>query len=154
MKLTVVGHLCLDVVHRHDGTEKRSYGGIYFAVAAMANIASDADTVFPVFGVGENEFDEVRERLAKYPNVNTDGLFSFKGETNQVHLFYTDKESRTECSKHISSPIPFSRVEPFLAVQGIFLDMISGSDITLETLDQIGSRCARRTRRFTLTYTV
>jgi len=39
-------HLCLDVIHRYDGTEKKGYGGIYFAVAAMANIASDADTIF------------------------------------------------------------------------------------------------------------
>ncbi|MGA9408691.1 MAG: carbohydrate kinase family protein [Bacteroidota bacterium] len=137
MKLSIIGHLCLDVIHRSDGTEKKGYGGIYFAVGAMASIASDTDTVFPVFGVGEKEFDAVRQLLAKYPNVNTDGIFSFEGETNQVHLFYSDKETRTECSKHISSPIPFSRIEPFLPVHGIFLDMISGLDITLETLDQI-----------------
>ncbi|MGA7161037.1 MAG: carbohydrate kinase family protein [Bacteroidota bacterium] len=137
MKLTVIGHLCLDVIHRPDGTEKTGYGGILFAVGAMANIASESDTIFPVFGVGEKKFDAVRQLLAQYPNVNTDGIYSFEGETNQVHLFYNDKETRTECSKHISSPIPFSRIEQFLSVQGIFLDMISGSDITLETLDQI-----------------
>ncbi len=137
MKLTVIGHLCLDVIHRHDGTDKKGYGGIYFAVAALANIASDADTIFPVFGVGKKEFDDVRTLLSKYPNINIDGIFSFEGETNQVHLFYSDEETRTECSKHISSPIPFSRIEPYLSVHGIFLDMISGSDITLETLDQI-----------------
>ena len=137
MKLTIIGHVCLDVIHRYDGTEKKGYGGIYFAAAAMANIASDADTIFPVFGVGEKEFDDVRKLLAKYPNVNTDGIYSFEGETNHVHLFYSDRETRTECSKHISSPIPFSRIEPFLSVHGVFLNMISGSDITLETLDQI-----------------
>ena len=137
MKLTIIGHLCLDVIHRPDGTEKNGYGGIYFAVGAMANIASNTDTIFPVFGVGGKNFEAVRQLLAKYPNVNTDGIFSFEGETNQVHLFYSDKETRTECSKHISPPIPFSRIEPFLSVHGIFLDMISGFDITLETLDQI-----------------
>ena len=137
MKLTIIGHLCLDVIHRPDGTETTSYGGIYFAVCAMANIASNTDTLYPVFGVGEKEFDAVKQLLAKYPNVDTGGIFPFKGETNQVHLFYSDKETRTECSKHISSPIPFSRIEPFLSVHGIFLDMISGSDITLETLDEI-----------------
>ncbi|HTY12223.1 MAG TPA: carbohydrate kinase family protein [Bacteroidota bacterium] len=137
MKLTVIGHLCLDVIHRPDGTEKQGYGGIYFAVMALANIASDADTIFPVFGVGEKEFEAVKQALMKYPNVNTDGIFSFQGETNQVHLYYSNQETRTECSKHISSPIPYSRIEPFLSVHGIFLDMISGADITLDTLDQI-----------------
>jgi len=137
VKLTVIGHLCLDVIHRPDGTEKQGYGGIYFAVMALANIASDADTIFPVFGVGEKEFEAVKQALMKYPNVNTDGIFSFQGETNQVHLYYSNQETRTECSKHISSPIPYSRIEPFLSVHGIFLDMISGADITLDTLDQI-----------------
>jgi len=137
VKLTVIGHLCLDVIHRYDGTEKQGYGGIYFAVAALANIASDADTIVPVFGVGEKEFDAVKQSLARYPNVNTESIFLLPGETNHVHLYYSDQETRTECSKHISPPIPFSRIEPFLSVHGIFLDMISGGDITLETLDQI-----------------
>jgi len=68
--------------------------------------------------------------------VNTDGLFSFEGETNQVHLFYSDKERGPNVRSifHLRS---VSRIEPFLSVHGIFLDMISGSDITLETLDQI-----------------
>jgi len=144
VKLTVIGHLCLDVIHRPDGTEKQGYGGIYFAVMALANIASDADTIFPVFGVGEKEFEAVKQALMKYPNVNTDGIFSFQGETNQVHLYYSNQETRTECSKHISSPIPYSRIEPFLSVHGIFLDMISGADISLDTLDQI--RLAVRTK--------
>ena len=137
MKFTIVGHLCLDVIHQTDGTETKSYGGIYFAVGALAGIASAADTIYPVFGVGENDFEPVRSLMAQYPNVDASGIFPFQGETNQVHLYYTDKESRTECSKHIAAPIPFSRIEPFLSVQGIFLDMISGSDITLDTLDQI-----------------
>ena len=137
MKFTVIGHLCLDVIHHPDGTETRSYGGIYFAVGALASIASDSDTVYPVFGVGEKEIEDVRQLLAKYTNVDASGIFSFEGETNEVHLFYKDAETRAECSTHISSPIPFTRIEPFLSVQGIFLDMISGSDVTLETLDQI-----------------
>ena len=137
MKFTVIGHPCLDVIHHPDGTETQSYGGIYFAVAALASIAPDTDTVYPVFGVGSKEFDNVRELMSKFPNVDANGVFSFEGETNQVHLYYSDNESRTECSKHISAPIPYSRIEPYLSVHGIFLDMISGSDVTLETLDQI-----------------
>lgn len=137
MKLTIIGHLCLDVIHHPDGTETQSHGGIYFAVGAMASIASDADTVYPVFGVGEKDFDSVRLLMAQYPNVDASGIFAYPGETNQVHLYYRNNESRTECSKHIASPIAFSQIEPFLSVQGIFLDMISGSDVTLDTLDQI-----------------
>lgn len=137
MKITVIGHFCLDVIHRPDGTETTGYGGIYFAVAALANIAAEGDVIFPVFGIGEGEFESVKRALARYPNVVTEGIYSFTGETNRVHLFYENETSRTECSKSIASPIPFSRIEPYLSVHGVFLDMISGYDITLETLDQI-----------------
>ncbi|HTR82153.1 MAG TPA: carbohydrate kinase family protein [Bacteroidota bacterium] len=140
MKFTIIGHLCLDVIHHADGSESRGFGGIYFAVGAMASIASETDTIFPVFGVGEKEFDDVQRLMKAFPNVDASGIFSFSGDTNQVHLFYGtngNSESRIECSKHISAPVPFSRIEPFLNVQGIFLDMISGFDVTLETLDQI-----------------
>jgi sugar/nucleoside kinase (ribokinase family) len=129
--------MCLDVIHHLDGTETKSYGGIYFAVAAMANIALESDVIAPVFGVGEKDFDSVKQLLARYANVDTDGMYSFAEETNQVHLFYGDKGTRTECSKHIAPPVPFSRIEPYLAVHGIALNMISGSDVTLDTLDQI-----------------
>lgn len=137
MKFTIIGHFCLDVIHHPDGAETKSYGGIYFAVAAMANIAAGGDTIYPVFGVGKKEFDAVKQLLSRYSNVDTEGIFSFDSETNHVHLYYGDGGTRKECSKHISSPIPFTHIEPYLSVHGIFLNMISGSDITLETLDQI-----------------
>jgi sugar/nucleoside kinase (ribokinase family) len=137
MKFTVIGHLCLDVIHHPDGTETKSYGGIYFAVAALANIASKDDVIYPVFGAGEEEFEAVKQIFSRYPNVDIEGVYHIAGETNHVHLFYGDKGTRTECSKHIAPSIPFSRIEPYLSVHGILLNMISGSDIALDTLDQI-----------------
>jgi sugar/nucleoside kinase (ribokinase family) len=144
MKLTIIGHMCIDVNHYADGKEVESLGGIYFAVAAMANIAEKNDTIYPVFGIGKDAFEPVKEKLSHYPNVNTTGLFSFEGETNHVHVFHKEGKSVIECSESISAPIPFSRIEPFLSVNGILVNMISGSDITLETLDEI--RLAARSK--------
>src|SRR3990172_5786411 len=137
MKFTIIGHLCLDVIHHPDGTETKSYGGIHFAVAAMANIASAGDVICPVFGVGEGEFQAVKQLVERYPNVDGGGIFSFAGVTNHVHLFYGDKGTRTECSKDIAPAIPFSRIEPYLSGQGILINMVSGYDVVLETIDQI-----------------
>lgn len=137
MKFAIIGHLCSDIIHGQNGKETASYGGIFYSAAAMANIASGDDVIYPVFGVAEKDFDRVKEMMSLYPNVDTAGIYSFAGVTNEVHLFYSDKGTRTECSKHISAPIPFSRIEDFLSVHGILIDMISGSDITLDTLDQV-----------------
>jgi sugar/nucleoside kinase (ribokinase family) len=137
MKITVIGHLCLDIIQHADGTETRSPGGIYFSVATLANLLSRSDTILPVFGVGKNDYDEIITLLQRYPNVDASAVFKFNGPTNQVRLEYKDKRERVECSTNIAEPIPIKKIRPQLDVDVILINMISGSDITLETLDEI-----------------
>jgi adenosine kinase len=137
MKVVVIGHLCLDVIQHPGGTETKGYGGIFFSVAALANLLPHSDTVAPVFGVGKDDYDALIARLREYPNVDTDGIYRFPGPSNQVHLYYEDNCERVECSKHISEPIPLRKIRAHLDADLIFVNMISGVDITLETLDEI-----------------
>ncbi|CUS96031.1 carbohydrate kinase family protein [Candidatus Kryptobacter tengchongensis] len=141
MKYGLVGHLCLDVIHLPDGSEVQSYGGIFFSLASLANIVDDEDIIYPVFGVGDVDYDKFIERIKIYPNVVTDGIFKFSGFTNRVHLFYQDRNERTECSMHIAKPIEFERLKFLLevGVDGIFINMISGFDVELETLRKLRS---------------
>jgi len=137
MTITVIGHLCLDIIEFPDGKEAQGYGGIFFSIAALANLLGPNDTVLPIFGVGKADYDSFIERLKAYPNVNTSGIFKFSGPTNQVRLSYSSKEKRIERSEHISEPISWKRIRPFLESDMILVNMISGFDITLETLDEI-----------------
>jgi sugar/nucleoside kinase (ribokinase family) len=156
MKITVIGHLCVDVFHRLDGTEEKKFGGIFHSVAALANIAADRDTIFPVFGVGEKEFNDVKNAFAQYKNIDDSGIFQFPGESNYVH-YYDD--SPNERSLNISKPIPFSNIKKFLNVDGVYINMISGKDITINTLDEIrlevrGKKCPIHLDMHCLTLTV
>jgi sugar/nucleoside kinase (ribokinase family) len=137
MKITVIGHLCLDVIQHPDGSETQSYGGIFFAVATLANLLGPGDTVAPVFGVGKADYDALTGRLKAYPNVDRSGIYQFNGPTNQVRLIYSSTSQRTECSKHISEPIPLKRIRPHLDADLILVNMISGFDVTLDTFDEI-----------------
>jgi sugar/nucleoside kinase (ribokinase family) len=149
MRIGLIGHLCLDVVHLPDGLgnehASESYGGIIWAVATLANLLSSDDVICPVFGIGTNEFDKVMKRLSRYENVDTAGIFKMDGPTNQVHLFYgTNGSQRVECSKYISDPIPFSRMERLTQADGILINMVSGFDITLETLNKIRTESSKQ----------
>ncbi len=137
MKITVIGHICLDVISHPDGSETQSPGGIYFSVATLANLLSPADSVVPVFGVGRNEYDDIIRLLERYPNVDTSAIYRMNAPTNQVHLIYKDSKERIECSKHIAEPIPIKKIRPHLDADIVLVNMISGLDITLETLDEI-----------------
>ncbi len=137
MLITVVGHICLDVIHHADGSESQGYGGIFYSLAALANIADSNTKIFPVFGVGSKDYTQLIERLSAYKNVDTSGIYKTDGHTNQVHLYYQDNNHRIECSKDIAKPIPFKKIKPYLDTNMILINMISGFDITLETLDEI-----------------
>ncbi len=137
MKILVLGHLCLDVIHPVDGPEIESVGGIYYAVATLASLVDARDRVIPVFGVNEQEHASLIERLSRFPTVDPSGIYPFPEPTNRVHLYYNRRGSRIECSKDISAPIPFERIRRFLSVDAILVNMISGFDLSLETLDAV-----------------
>ncbi|GEM_PF-240912 len=140
MIITLIGHLCKDMIHRPGGTEpqQESFGGIMYSLLTLANLMSEKDSIQPVFGVGQADYDLLMEQLTPYKNIDTSGIFKLKAQTNQVHLFYEQNAStRIECSKNISPPIPFTRIKPYLDGDGVLINMVSGSDITLETLDYI-----------------
>jgi sugar/nucleoside kinase (ribokinase family) len=137
VKIAVVGHLCLDIIRHSDGKETKSYGGIFYSVGALANLLKPGDVISPVFGVGKNDYDSLVSHIENWKNVDTSGIYRMNGHTNQVTLTYEPSGQRIECSKHISEPIPFKKIEPVLSTDMILINMISGFDITLETLDEI-----------------
>ena len=139
-KVTVIGHLARDVHHlMNDGNEEVvvTLGGIYYSVAALSVLLAPEDKIVPVFGIHEEEYDKIVEQLQRFGNVDPKGVYKTKEKTNEVHFFSNPSVGRTECSKHIMSPIPFSKIKPFLDVDGILINMASGFDILLETLDNI-----------------
>lgn len=140
MNITVIGHLCLDSIRRPDGGTTESYGGIYFSLATLAHLLPEGDTVIPVFGVGKDEHAAFMEHLGAFPNIDTSCLYRMPGATNSVTLSYGTAGGRTEVSKDIPEPVPWKKIQPACDSDLILVNMISGSDITLETLDEIRMR--------------
>ncbi len=141
IEITVIGHPARDFFHTFDasGNEQvvEAPGGVFYSIATLASILSPDDTIVPVFGVHEEEYDAVVDRLHSFENVDPKGIFKTKERINEVHFFHTPAGERKECSKHISSPIPFQRIKPHLDAHGVLVNMASGFDILLETLDNI-----------------
>ncbi len=141
LQITVIGHLARDVFHVVDpsGNEQviEALGGVFYSVATLSVLLSADDSVIPVFGVREDEYEMIVQRMQRFGNVDTRGIFKTTELMNEVHFFSSPSGERTECSKHIASPIPFQRIKPYLDVHGILITMASGFDILLETLDGI-----------------
>jgi hypothetical protein len=140
-KVTVIGHLARDLYHGTDSEGNAQVtevlGGVYYSIAALSALLAPGDSIFPVFGVHEDEYDAIVEQMKHFGNVQTQGIFKSKEKVNEVHYFGNQSGGTTQCSKHIASPIPYQRIKPCLDTHGILINMASGFDILLETLDEI-----------------
>lgn len=146
MKIIVIGHFCIE--HLHSENETPAFGGIFNSIAAFTQIASAEDKIIPVTSIGHCEYDEVLLKLEKFPVVVKEGISIFEGTTNNV-FSTTETECILRNTLPISPTIPFSQIEPFLKdADAVYVNMFTGFDITLETLDRI--RLEIRARRIPL----
>jgi sugar/nucleoside kinase (ribokinase family) len=137
MTITVIGHVCIDQYQGPKGTHEQ-WGGILYSLLTLANLMGEGDTVRPVCSVGASDFDTLMQLLGRYPTIDTSGIYTTDEPTNRVMLLYHQNgEHRTECSHRIAAPIPWTRIKPFVQADGILINMVSGFDITLETLDHL-----------------
>jgi len=137
MKLLVVGHLCVDGVHRGGRLVRERWGGIANAVAALGRMAAEADTVIPVCGVGAAEREGFLRWLGRYGAVDPAGVFPLEGPTNRIDVYDRPGGPAVACAQSVAPPVPWERIRRFLSSDGILINMVSGADITLETLDQV-----------------
>lgn len=142
MNYLVIGEPCVDVIHNANNKTIRSYGGILYSVISMAVLAKENDNIIPVMNLGEDEFDNVINIFKKYPNIKIYGVNKVKHPTRKVILYYnlynTDKSARTEKSSEATYTLDYVQCENFLKMaDAILVNMISGIDITLDTLKNI-----------------
>lgn len=135
MKFLLIGHFCFDVFHPADGSEQERPGGIYHAAAMLSALAARNDVVLPVCGLAKEDFTRVSSLFGALPGVSPDALFRIDTPTNKVHML-PDREG-VVCSSDIAPPIPFEKLRRHLGSDAILVNMESGFDIALETLDQI-----------------
>jgi len=137
MKFLLIGHYAVDVFHLTRGRTDERPGGILNSAVALAGIVGEKDRIVPVCGVHEGDYDALIERLAAFPVIDSSGVFKTPSATNCVEYYPQEGGTVAACPKVIAPPIPFERIRPFLGVGGVLVNMVSGEDITLETLDQI-----------------
>ena len=142
MKYLIIGEPCVDVIHKADGESIHSYGGILYSVIALSVLAGKDDIICPVMNLGADEYDNITGILKKYPNIELDGIYKVSHPTRKVNLYYnlynSGKSARMETSTEPTYTIDFASIEKFLpGADAILVNMISGVDITIDTLKSI-----------------
>ncbi|MBW7889287.1 MAG: carbohydrate kinase family protein [Bacteroidetes bacterium] len=148
MKIIIIGHI--NTVHRQfeESQTVQTFGGTFSSIAAMAGIASNEDTIIPVFSVGHDEYDDVLKECAQFSNIETKGISLHHGKTDALLL---DGKSGKILQNSLAMvpAVSFGELEPHLkSADAVYVNMQSGFDITLDTLDHI--RLEIRSRRIPL----
>ena len=142
MNYLITGEPCVDIIHKANGETTHSYGGILYSVLSMAVLSSENDSVTPIMNLGEDEYENIINILKKYPKIKIHGITKVKHPTRQVNLYYdmynADKSARVEKSTEPTRTLNYLQCESYFHMaDAILINMISGTDITIDTLKNI-----------------
>jgi len=148
MKLAVIGEPCIDFIYIGNTLPKKQIGGIFYSLISLAVMGREHE-IYPVMNVGEDEYSFITYYLKNFPNIKHDFIFKCSHNTRTVNLYYKDINSvlnthsktydREESSTEPVPPVNLSRtdIEFLLQMDGILVNMVSGKDIELETIEEL-----------------
>jgi sugar/nucleoside kinase (ribokinase family) len=137
MKFLILGHFSYDVFHGADGSERVQAGGLQRAIRHLSGMCARQDRIIPVSCVGVDDHATILEDMGDLQNVDLSALYVQDVPTHRVHYYPGNNGTVVACVKDLSPPIPFDRIKKFIEVDGILVNMMSGVDVRLETLDEI-----------------
>lgn len=134
MKFLLIGHSVEDHIFENGNTKPVQPGGIFYSAAGIYFLKEINDEVFLSTNISENNyylFSEV------YENINK-SLFNYVKNVPKVHLTIHKEKEREEKYENIDSEINIKLID-YNLFAGIYINMITGFDITLEKLKEIRS---------------
>ena len=133
----MVGTLVYDLIQPLIGDTVQGYGGIYHTLVSLSSLCQSDDEIIPVTYVGEDHWQRVRQFIDNEKNISPGGLVPIKAKTNCSILKYYSQSERTEVSIEPYPPLRFAHIESFLDCDMMLINMISGWDIDLNTLQEV-----------------
>ena len=140
----------MDYIHRGKETTSKQFGGILYSLVSLAVISKGKAVVYPVMNLGEDEYDNVTGFLKTIGNIDLSYINKTPHKTRVVNLFYKDKDSvlnvstkktydREENSTEPTLPVEYEQIKELLPkLDGILINLVSGVDVTLSSLQFTG----------------
>ena len=145
MTLGVLGTMVWDRIDHPDGETVERWGGISYSLAAAAAALPDGWTLRPIIRLGADLAEAGRRFLASVPHLERPGAVVEVDEpNNRVHLRYRDRHHRDEHLTGGVSAWEGPELEPHLeALDGLYVNMISGFELELDTVRDLRDRFRR-----------
>lgn len=140
-RLGVIGTMVWDRIYARDGRAApvEEWGGITYALAALAAARPDGWTVVPIIKVGQDLEEQARRFLRSLPGFDLErGIRIVSEPNNRVELRYQDRERRSERLTGGVPPWGFDELAPVLdGLDALYINFISGFELDLETATRV-----------------
>jgi len=134
-RLGVIGTFIRDTIVTLDGKTVESIGGLYHTMAYLAHLVEASTEIQPLCHVGDDFYDALRERLARFnKKILFNTLHRMQRTNTQVKLIYRAPETRDEVTSPTMPPITVEEIAALAGCEAVLVNLISGDDITLEAL--------------------
>ncbi len=132
MKILLIGHSVLDKIETPDDMQVKP-GGLFYSAVTMANLKSPADEIYLLTSY-DNQYFNFFEPI--YAKLN----LKFSNVTDKIPVvnlkIYREKE-RDEIYENFSSALNIDPAIDFNLFDGILINMITGSDISVDNLQTL-----------------
>jgi hypothetical protein len=137
MKIFLVGHSVVDMIIHKDGSRQDELkpGGLWHSVNGILPLLSQDDSLFTVTMVSD---ESMKVYGRNYETVSQEYFFR-QSQVPQVTLTLLNNRERLEEYTNLQEKLPIGSV-PFEGADGIFINMITGFDISAEDLGGIRNR--------------
>lgn len=134
MKIAVIGHPCIDIIHQNE-KEFQSYGGVIYSLIGFMIVASEEDEIYPAFSINETHFEKYFEILKSYKQIKKDFVQINSAPMNVVHLFFNGEQLNFECYQSTAPKVEIKKlVEQDPSDTNFYINMISGFELELDDL--------------------
>jgi len=136
MKIGVIGTIVKDKIFSADGTETNSFGGIYYTLSILGNLAAKDDQIYPVCYLGEDIYDEILNRLSLYKTIRFDGIKKIAQKNTAVKLIYKNTEQRNEFLSNRFPPLQREDIGKIGSMDVWLVNFITGFELSLDTFQK------------------
>ncbi len=140
-RLGVIGTMVWDRIYARDGRAApvEEWGGITYALAALAAALPEDWSVVPIIKVGQDLEEEALRFLRELPDFDLErGIRVVPEPNNRVELRYQDRERRSERLTGGVPPWTFDELAPLLdGLDALYINFISGFELDLETATRV-----------------
>lgn len=148
-RIGVIGQACLDEIIGPDGTLRGSSpGGILYSYAALERIieAQGSETIVIPFGHrSDQDRGKLDEIFVQLKHFDLSHLHPSEELTNRVQLIYHTESHRTEHCPTVLPPLDLTAADraSLEALDVLFVNLISGYDLSLSTMQEIAEITSR-----------